>query len=164
MSELTRRLLAGLWFAIAGIIPIAFYSLVLRDGNLNQFPVPFSLLFVVTPIVIAGVSGLALGYSILDPNEIKSSGQAMARGLMVALLAYLLFFITSGLILAVGSNNTGGGNGSGFFIAWVIVFIYGFIYVGWLIALVGLVGGLLLYLYRLKRLDVRDQEEIPTHD
>jgi hypothetical protein len=118
------------------------------QGDRARFDVGFLLLFVGTPVLIAGISGFLLGHSILDPGEIRTSGQAMLRGLMIALLSYLLFFIASALILAVKDNN-----GPGFLIGWVVIFLYGFLYVGWLIAIVGVVGGWLLYLYRLKKSD-----------
>ena len=153
MSELTRRLLAGVWFALAGIIPVAFYFLVLWQGDRRRLSVASIILFGGVPILMAGISGFALGYTILDSSEVKNLGQAMVRGLMVALLSYLLFFLASGLILAVSNNNE-----PGFIVFWAIFFFYGFIFVGWLIAIMGLVGGWLLYLYRLKRLD------IPTRD
>jgi hypothetical protein len=152
MTELTRRSLAGIWFALAGAIPVVFYFLLMWEGGRNRFDVDLLLLFVGTPVLIAGICGFLLGYSILDPGEIKTSGQAMMRGLLVALLSYLLFFITSALIVAVRNNNE-----PGFLIGWVVVFIYGFLYVGWLIAVVGVVGGWLLYLYRLKSFDNKEQ-------
>jgi hypothetical protein len=148
MSELRRRLLAGIWFAIAGAIPVVIYFSFLWEGDRTHFNAVTILLAIGTPVLMAGISGFSLGYGILDPGEIKSTGQAMVRGLLVALLSYLFFFIASALILAVMNNDE-----SGFIIAWAVIFLYGFLYVGWLITMVGLVAGLLLYQYRIKRLD-----------
>jgi hypothetical protein len=150
MSELRRRLLAGIWFAVAGFIPVAFYLSLLGKSDRTQFDTEL-LLIIGIPVLMAGISGFSLGYGILDPGEIKSSGQAMVRGLLVALLAYLFFFIASALILALMNNDE-----PRFVIGWAVVFVYGFLYVGWLIATVGLFAGLLLYQYRLKRLDHLD--------
>lgn len=160
MAELRQRLLAGIWFAVAALIPVAFYFLLLREGERTQFNSYF--LFLCTPVLIAGISGFALGYSILDPSEIKSTGQAMLRGVMVALLSYLLFFMASALILAVSNKGASTDGDAGFLIGWTIIFFYGFITVGWLIAITGLVGGWLLYLYRLKRFASQDFRRNPT--
>lgn len=152
MSVLTRRLLAGVWFAVAGAIPVAYYFLVSGQDYRPRFSVAFTLLlFIGVPILTAGLSGFALGYTILDPGEVKSVAQAMVRGLMVSLLSYLFFFMVSSLILTVNNNGE-----PGFIIGWAVFFLYGFILVGWLIAIMGLVGGWLLFLFRLKRLDTRE--------
>jgi hypothetical protein len=144
--------LAGVWFAVAGAIPVAYYFLVSGQDYRPRFSVAFTLLlFIGVPILTAGLSGFALGYTILDPGEVKSVAQAMVRGLMVSLLSYLFFFMVSSLILTVNNNGE-----PGFIIGWAVFFLYGFILVGWLIAIMGLVGGWLLFLFRLKRLDTRE--------
>jgi hypothetical protein len=152
MTELSRRLLAGIWFAVMGAIPVAFYFLISDQDYRPRFSVAFTLLlFVGIPILMAGLSGFALGYTILEAKEVKSLGQAMVRGLMVSLLSYFFFFIASSLILAVSNNAE-----PSFIIGWTIFFFYGFLLAGWLIAIMGMVGGCLLYLYRLKRIDNRE--------
>jgi hypothetical protein len=152
MTELTRRLLAGVWFAVAGAIPVAYYFLISDQDYRPRFSVAFTLLlFVGIPILMAGISGFALGYTILEAKEVKSLGQAMVRGLIVSLLSYFFFFMTSSLVLAVSNKAE-----PGFIIGWTVFFFYGFILAGWLIAVMGLVGGCLLYLYRLKRIDNRE--------
>ena len=152
MTELARRSIAGIWFALAAVIPIAFYFLWIWEGNWKQFDAIFLFLFLGAPILIAGLCGFLLGSSILDPDETKTPGRAMVYGLMVALLSYLLLFITSALILGLRSDDP-----TEFVMGWAVIFVFGFIYVGWLIAMVGAVGGALLYSYRLKKFDNRQR-------
>jgi hypothetical protein len=120
------------------------------EGDRKQFDAAFLLLFAGSPVVLAGICGFSLGYSILDPDDIRTSVQAMMRGLMIALLSYLLFCMTSALILGMSSDDP-----FGFLISWAVICVYGFFYVGWLITIVGVVGGWLLYLYRLKNFDTK---------
>jgi Na+/proline symporter len=135
-----------MWFALSGLIPVAFYLLL--ESDRKQFGAAYLLLFAACPVLIAGVCGFSLGSRILDRDEIRTSGQAMVCGLLVALLSYLLFFTTSALILSPRDDDP-----AGFLVGWAVVFIYGLIYVGWVIATVGVIGGWLLYLYRLKKFD-----------
>jgi hypothetical protein len=151
MSEVARRLIAGMWFAIAAVIPVTYYFLLLRgDGGPPSgagLPI-FGGSLVLTagvPILLAGICGLLLGSSILDAEEIRTAAQAIGRGLMVALLSYLLLFTGAAVIL--GFNNA---DFIGTVALYVIVFLYGLLLVGWLVAGVGATAGLLLYLYRLK--------------
>jgi hypothetical protein len=141
-----------MWFALAAVIPIAFYFLLIWEGDWKHFDAVFLLLFLGAPVLMAGLCGFLLGSSILDPDETKTPLQAMVYGLMVALLSYLLFFTTSVLILGLRSDDP-----TEFVIGWALIFMFGFIYVGWLIAMVGAVGGGLLYLYRLKKFDGKRQ-------
>ena len=149
-SELSRRLFAGMWFAIAAVIPVVYYFLLFREDG--RPPGAGAILFagsaVMTagvPVVIAGICGLLLGATILDAEEVKTAGQAIVRGLMVALLSYLLLFTVSALILAFNNDDL-----AGLIVTWAILFLMGLLVVGWLVALVGGVAGWLLYLYRLK--------------
>lgn len=150
-SELARRLFAGMWFAAAALIPVAYYFLLSRAGGGPRLGAGLpifggsSAITAGAPILIAGICGLLLGSTILDAAETRSAGQAIGRGLTVALLSYLLLFTAPAVILAFNSDDL-----IGLVILFVITFLYGLLVVGWLIAGVGAVAGWLLYLYRLK--------------
>jgi len=150
-SELSRRLFAGAWFAVAAVIPVAYYFLLLRgDGGpqsgagLPNFGGSLALTASV-PILIAGVCGLLLGSTILDAAETKGAGRAIVMGLAIALLSYLLLFTVSAVLLSFNNDDI-----VGTIVFLGVLFLYGLVFVGWLVAVVGAAAGGLLYLYRLK--------------
>ena len=149
-SEFARRLFAGMWFAVAALIPVTYYFLLSRADGGPQFGAGLpifggsSALTAGAPVLIAGICGLLLGSPILDAEETRSAGHAIAKGLMIALLSYLLLFTSSAVILAFNSADL-----VGLVIFLVITFLYGLLVVGWLVAGVGAVAGWLLYRYSL---------------
>jgi hypothetical protein len=71
-------LFAGLWFAIAGTIPVAYYA-IRFDSNVPIFggsPFPTAAI----PIFVAGFCGMLSGTTIINEAEIKSGLQAASRG------------------------------------------------------------------------------------
>lgn len=143
MSEVARRAFAGVWFAFLAVIPVAFYFLFLGEGSAQQQGTTFLWLFIAAPILLAGTCGCLLGSSILDPAKIRTTGQAMLRGLIVALLAHVLFSALLTLIVALTSEDP-----LRLLSRWPLILIFATVYIGWLVAIVGVVGGALLYLYR----------------
>ena len=141
-SKLGSCLFAGLWFAIAAMIPVGYYLLRFGDG----LPIlgGSSVLTETIPIIVSGFLGLFLGSTILDTEEIKSELQATLRGLMVGLLSYLLLFTLPAILTMFTS-----GDFFGTVAAFVIFFLYGLFIVGWLIAVVGALAGWLLFQLRL---------------
>ena len=143
-----------MWFAIAAVIPVAYYFL--RYGEIGGahfgagLPIfgGSSVLTAGVPILIGGICGLLLGSGILDAEEIRTAGQAIGQGLMVALLSYLLLFTGTAVILALNNDDL-----VGTVTLFIIVFLYGLLHVGWLVAGVGALAGWLLYLYRLKSVE-----------
>lgn len=141
-----------MWFALAAVIPVAYCFL--REAWETHFGTGLpifggsSVLTAGVPIFLGGICGLLLGSGILDAKEIKTAGQAIGRGLMVASLSYLLLFTVPAVIVAF--NN---GDLVGTVTFYIIVFLYGLLYVGWLVAGVGAMAGWLLYLYRLKSVE-----------
>lgn len=143
-----------MWFAIAALIPVAYYFLLLREDGRPPVGAGLpifggsSVLTVSVPVLIAGICGVLLGATILDAEEIRTAGQAIGRGLMVALLSYLLLFTGAAVVLAFKNADLAGA-----VVLCVIVFLYGLLVAGWLVAGVGAVAGWLLYLYRLKSVE-----------
>jgi hypothetical protein len=139
-----------MWFALAALIPVSYYFLFSRTDGKPQFGAGLpifggsSALTVGAPVLIAGICGLLLGSTILDAEETRSAGHAIARGFMIALLSYLLSFTSSAVILAFNSDDL-----VGLVVFLVITFLYGLLIVGWPVAGVGAVAGWLLYRYRL---------------
>lgn len=143
MSEVGRRAFAGVWFAFLAVIPVAFYFLFLGGGSAQQQGTTFLWLFIAVPILLAGICGCFLGSSILDPAKVRTPGQAMLRGLIVALLAHLIFSAVLSLIVALTSEDP-----IRLLVRWPLILIFITISIGWLVAIVGVVGGALLYMYR----------------
>ncbi len=146
MNELMRRILAGTCFALAAAVPVVYYFLLNpfeRDG-LPTFG-GSTLLTVAVPIFIAAVGGLSSGAEILDPEQTISVFGAMTRGLLISLLSYYLMFSASVIVLILT-----GGDVFGVLILSVFLFLYGMLFIGWLIALVGAATGGGLYLIRQK--------------
>ena len=143
-----------MWFALAAVIPVAYYFLLYREAGGAHFGAGLpifggsSVLTAGVPILIGGICGLLLGSGILDAEEIRTASQAIGRGLMVALLSYLLLFTGTAVILALNNDDL-----VGTVTLFIIVFLYGLLLVGWLVAGVGAVAGWLLYLYRLKSVE-----------
>jgi hypothetical protein len=151
-SKLVRCLFAGMWFAIAAVIPVAYYFLLFQENGSPQSGLPIfggsSVLTAGVPVLVAGICSLLLGSAILDAEETKSAVQAIGRGLLVALLSYLLLFTVPAVILAFYTADP-----VGLLVLFVVIFLYGLLAVGWLVAGVGVVAGWLLYLCRLKAVE-----------
>lgn len=148
LSELTRRSLAGVWFAFAAIVPVAYYFFFPPMDGGGGLPTlgGSSLLTAVVPVVTSGICGLALGSEILDPETTTNPFQAVGRGLIITGLSYLLLFTGSTLVLAFLTEDL-----IGLIFLEFFVFLYGLFYVGWLLAPVGAAAGGLLYLFRQRR-------------
>lgn len=134
--------MAGVWFGVAAVIPVAYYLLRFSDTGLPIFGGSV-ILTAVVPVVIAAVCGALLGSTILEPAEVKNAFQAVMRGVMVSLLSFLLLFTIPALISLVASPDI-----AGTALAFGIFFLYGLFIVGWLVATVGAISGWLLYLVR----------------
>lgn len=143
-SELARRAFAGVWFGFLAAIPVAFFFVFLWRETATQQDIPFFWIFIGGPILLAGICGYFLGHTILDPAKVRTSGRAMLRGLTVSLLAFVLFFVTSPLVIALTSKDP-----SRSLSGWPLIFIFATVYIGWLVAIVGVVGGALLFMYRM---------------
>ncbi len=145
MSEPVRHFLAGAWFALAAVVPVAYYFLFnpLNGHDVPMFGGSINLTALV-PVFISGICGSLLGAEILNPEETKNALQAIGRGLIVSLLSYLFLFSGVAAILIIA-----GANIVEVIVSFIVFFLYGLLIIGWLIALVGAIAGGLLYLFRL---------------
>ena len=158
-SELARRSFAALWFAVAAAIPVGFYFLVFwvspsTSGTIHR------VITTAVPILAAGIGGLWLGAGILDEEKTKSSIGAAGRGLAIAALSYLFFFIFE-LIFGVIYNNERNSEDTYKLIELIVsMFLYGLLVFGWLIAAVVAAAGALLYLFQLKTIKRLDDSRV----
>lgn len=148
-SELARRSFAGLWFAAAAAIPIGLYFLILplSSGTFYQ------VITTVVPILSAGVGGLWLGAGILDEKKTKSPLGAIGRGLAIAALSYLILFIVEIIAGVIYNRNRDSHDIFRLIDVVTMMFLYGLLIIGWLVAAVGAAAGGLLYLFSSKKIN-----------
>jgi hypothetical protein len=93
MNGLTPRLLAALWFMLAGGIPGIFFILYdfVQNGRFSTNPPHLLFLEIVIPGFLAAIFGFFIGADILDPERVTTANQAAARGFYVSLLAWLAY-------------------------------------------------------------------------
>ena len=152
-SIFVRGLFAGMWFAVAAIVPIVYVFA--RFEEVSSLFGGSLLMTTAFPILLSGICGMLLGSSIFDVEEIQSGLQAALRGLMVAALSYLLMFTIPAIVLAFNTPDL-----LGLIIYSLFIFAYGLLLVGWLAAAVGAAAGFLLYLWRLKFIENQSIREI----
>jgi hypothetical protein len=128
---------------LAGMVPgvcVISYDLI-RGGGLGAPLLFLLLLYVIIPAVFASISGLLFGGNILNQKKTRNALQAAIRGFCISLVAWLAYVPV--LSMFAGRNlNMGFGNRV------FLVLLVGSILVGWLIAAVGFITGLLLYRMR----------------
>ncbi|HEX3102728.1 MAG TPA: hypothetical protein VHQ01_13080 [Pyrinomonadaceae bacterium] len=147
-SELSRRLFAALWFAVAGAIPVGLSFLIVPMSSGKMFQIVTTS----ASILSAACCGCWLGAGILDETKTRSALRAAGRGLAIAGLSYLLLVVTEIIVAVIYNRNSGTD-----FIAMVyvigIMFLLGLVFFGLLIAAVGAAAGGLLYLFQNKTVE-----------
>jgi len=132
------RLVAGIWFAIAGAFPSLAWFLpsVMQDADVGIF-----LSFVGLPIALAWIAGAWIGAAILR----RGTGMvhAMLRGMGVLLLAYALLAPCYGLLNVLQRPHTPHFVNAILMETYMVLFI-GLVAVGWILVIIGGVAGLLL--------------------
>ncbi len=178
---LRRRLLAAGWTAAVALIPVVIFTI--RFGFFQEMAV--FLIFSVMPVVCAAMAGFWAGGPLVDPARSLTTRQAITRGVMVALLAYLLGFALLSVGFAAGSLLTGFReltSGQNTDVArlvyellisllyleilwWTSGLLAGLMLVGWLVApLGGLAGWLLSRYYQPRRPFVFGQPKPPEDE
>ena len=176
-----RRLLAAGWTAAVALIPVVIFTV--QFGFFQEMAV--FLIFSVMPVVCAAMAGFWAGAPLVDPARSLTTRQAITRGVMVALLAYLLGFALLSVGFAAGSLLTGfreltsGQNTDAArlvyellisllymeFLWWTSVLATGLVMIGWLVVpLGGLAGWLLSRYYQPRRPLVFGQPEQPEDE
>ena len=150
---LKQRAYAGLWFTVAGISPWMYrlgdFISATPEANVLEFVVWFMFF----PALIAGLLGALLAAAILDPHKVRSAWNAAFRGLIIALLSFLL----SAIMISgwEAYNNEYGSFGGTLFMMLVV----GGMVIGWMALLIGAFAGLLLYQFRTSRPFKTDRPE-----
>lgn len=143
---LKQRAYAGIWFMAAALIPLLFR---IRDFILLAPPATHTsdvvIWLMIVPLFIAGLLGSLIGAAILDPYKVTNGWHAALRGLIISVLAFLLFSI---LISAWDSYNN---EYTSFIRTLFMMLILGSMVIGWLAAIVGTFAGWLLYQHRTNR-------------
>lgn len=145
---LKQRAYAGMWFAAAGMIPVLFVSPTALSAADPYDKGEAVIWLAIVPILIAGIIGSLLGASILDPHHVRKSWQAALRGLIVAVVAFLLFSI----LFSAWASYTN--EYQSFVQMLFMMLMVGVIAVGWMVAFVGTFAGWLLYKIQEYRLAV----------
>jgi len=144
MSPEVRRAFAARWFTCAAAIPC---GLILAAVFIGERPDPMfeGLLYVLilgaVPVHIARGWGASLGAAILDPAATRGAGEAALRGVAVACASFVTYLFALSLCIASFSPKPGED-----FLKYLILFtVGGTILVGWLVAAVGALAGVILY-------------------
>jgi hypothetical protein len=127
---------AGIWFGVIGwvvwqtIVIIIYHRVVIgRDRFLESLPV-----------IAAVLIGAWLGGKIVRAATTRSRSFAVRRGMAAMFLSLLFYCLLISSLTAI--MNWSAGYALGIFMEFMLVGLIGF---GWLIALVGSIGGWLLY-------------------
>jgi uncharacterized membrane protein len=133
---------AGSWFTLAGATPGLCLVLYLGAHDPNPPPHYIYGLWVVVPAVIAGISGLGIGGDILNRSIINSSLGAAKRGIRIACTSLVIYLPLMGFAASTQYDRIS---------PWLTLnmafmyLIFGSIYAGWLVVIIGALAGLLLY-------------------
>jgi hypothetical protein len=84
------------------------------------------------PFLITGLSGFVLGARILDPGAINHAARAALCDIWVMMLAFILQVVRVSIVARSED-------------AFVVLFLVGMLYVGWLLLIIGAISGWLLY-------------------
>jgi hypothetical protein len=140
---LAQRFYAAVWFMAAGVVPgvcIISYDLV-QNGDLRSPLLFLILLYIIIPALLAAISGALFGADILNRKKTQNALHAAVRGFLVSLAAWLAY-------APILTTLAGSSLQIGFAYRLFVVFLFGSLLVGWLIASVGIATALLLYRMR----------------
>jgi len=143
-TDYSQRIYAAMWFMLAGCVPVLFVVLYgLSHGN--GLPIDrYLFLFILPPVLLAGIFGFLIGADILNPTKVKASRQAAVRGLLVAVLSWLTFTVVVSILAPFTEPFRVNP------ISWFIgMFLISALLVGWLILIVGIAAGWLLYKHKM---------------
>jgi hypothetical protein len=142
-----NRLVAGIWFAVAAVIPTIIFLRVFWPATSGRSL--YDAVLLVGPLLTGGISGSAIGVHILNPKRVATGTGAIGRGVLVALFAFILYMLLVGLVTSV---TAGPFSFELSMIGPFIVLLYGTVVAiqtaGWVMLLTGAVAGWLLYFFR----------------
>ena len=141
-----QRAFAGLWFMAAAALLIAPIILPFAmSAEASPHSLDYFIWFLLSPLLITGLVGSLLGASILDTQSTRSWWRAALRGLLIAVIAYLLYAVV--LSMWEGYANHGAFSpGEAFTRMLLVVLMWGAIFFGWVVAAIGAFAGWLLHI------------------
>jgi hypothetical protein len=154
---LRSRLMAAGWFAGAACIPVLLVLLLLgfivsSSANRVQLISAISLvwLLAVTPISATGLMGFIFGCQIVDPLYRTTAWRAALRGTLVGFFSYVLFIVAWGVTVTAPTALSRTDSLSDVVSKMAMLFLIGFVVVGWLILIVSGLAGWLIYCVSIK--------------
>ena len=142
---LKQRAYAGLWFMAAALILMLYRIGVFLLAASESHTLEVVIWFTIIPLLITGLLGSLIGAAILDPFKVTSGWHAALRGLIIAVLVFL---ISSILISVWDSYNN---EYTSFIGTFLMMLIIGSMVIGWLALIVGTFAGWLLYRLKISR-------------
>jgi uncharacterized membrane protein (DUF485 family) len=146
---LKQRAFAGLWFMAAGAFPVLSIGGSLVSGVPRDQTFEFAMWFLVVPLLVTCLTGALLGAPILDISRVKSGWRAAFQGLMVSVISYVLYAI----LLSAREGYFHGSFTFGESFAQMLFYtlVVGSFIIGWLVAILGILAGWLLYVIQVYR-------------
>jgi hypothetical protein len=137
-QRLSGKLLAALWFAVFGFLPVAFFFI--RPPIASRGLIVFVLL----PTIASAIAGFLWGGAILDPSRTGSYPKCLLRGTAVTGGAYVIFavFFSFGVPLTEG-----GWTLSHSFGVFLGTLTFGLVMTGPIILVMGMMGAVTLYMF-----------------
>jgi hypothetical protein len=136
VARFGHRPLAAIWFAAFGFLATVLFFLPLSGKS------HVVVLYMLLPSTSAGLAGYICGGAILDSAKIRSYGKSLRRGLMVTAVAYAIFSVLYGLALPLIEQGWSLREGFGLM---PFALIFGFLMMGRLAAIAGMVAGATLF-------------------
>lgn len=159
MNPVAGPIYAARWFMSAASMACVFILAVNVAGepppSASQFLLN-ALLLLVGPVIITGFWGAVLGSMILEP-ETRGMGRAALIGLVVAGSSFVSYL----LLLSLCTGALAPGYEGDALKLFIMLLVYGTVWVGWLFGIVGAYAGALLY-KRMGSVSVSAGEKIVT--
>ncbi len=138
--------------AVTALLALGAFAHYLIAGMGGLPPLEFLFLAGLLPVLCAGLSGYFFAAALLDPDGDFTPGRAAGRGIITTFAGFGLYCLLAALGFTVVTAFQRGliEAAATFFTALGLLSIAGLLLIGWLLVLVGAVGGWLLWRNRLR--------------
>lgn len=144
MSASLGRMYAAKWFmgaaSVACALLLALFLVNEPPPSLPELLLKALVLFA-APVIITGAWGATLGATILEPATTRGVGRAALIGLAVSGASFVSYVLTISLCLGGPGFNFA----EDFLKVFILLMVYGTVFVGWLVGILGALAGALLY-------------------
>ena len=134
----SHRMLAAIWFAAFGFVSLGLLF------HAWQLAFRAVLLFIFLPTVAAAMAGRLWGGAILDRGKTSTLGQALTRGVVIAVAAFVIFAALFAVALPVVERGWSWRQSGGLF---VLTSTLGVFLAGPIVLFGGMLAGGTLYLF-----------------